>query len=191
MHRNFRALIVAVAVTLFAAPAFADTLTCTVTAPGLRLRQSPSKGAKVIAILKKDTQLVAAGKCSGGWVKVASGDGKLSGYVGGWAIAPSTPGVVAALAVHPAPVQEAAHAEPLREAVAPQVQSVPRRTVPGNEQLAIQITELRLNVLGIERELDTMKKEIRQIQTTVASRSRQKIPTVGTRKGRRDAAKKG
>jgi len=39
-----------------------------------------------------------------------------------------------------------------------------QREVPSNEKLAVQITELRLNVLGIERDMDKMGKDIQKIR---------------------------
>ena len=154
-------LLTAAACTAFAAPVFADTISCVVTAPAIRLRKSPSRNAPVLAILKKGTFATAEGKCEGGWVKVSSEDGRISGYVGGWAIADRTPKAAAApvaapVAAKPAPQEE------MRVEVAPAVP--PRKDAPTNEMLAVQITELRLKVLGIDRDLDLMRKDIQKIK---------------------------
>ena len=149
-------LLAVAAVAAFAVPALAESAICTVSAPEIRLRKGPSKKAKVIAILRKDTRVTTAKECAGGWVKVASEDGKLKGYVGGWALAGSA-GTVAEAAAAPAaaPAAEAAPAA-----------AVPKE-IPSNEKLAMQITELRLNVLGIERDMQKMNKEIRKIKVAL------------------------
>ena len=150
MSNKFRTTVLAVAaVAAFAVPAMAESTICTVNTSEIRLRKSPSKKAKVLTILKKDTQVTADKSCAGGWVKVASQDGKLTGYVGGWALSPATESVAEATA---APVAEPASAAPVQ------------REVPSNEKLAMQITELRLNVLGIERDMQQMNKEIKKIK---------------------------
>ena len=155
MNTKVRATILAVAaVTAFAVPALADSVICTVRAPEIRLRKSPSKKAQVVAILKKDTRVTTAKACAGGWVKVASEDGKLAGYVGGWALTAAAPTVAESAVPAKAEVKEA---EP-----APQVST--HREVPTNEKLAMQITELRLNVLSIERDMQQMNKEIKKIK---------------------------
>ena len=153
MRKHIRSTILAAAaVAAFAVPALAESSTvCTITAPEMRLRKSPSKKARVVAILKKDTKVTAA-QCSGGWVKVSSQDGKLNGYVGGWALA-SAPTQVAE-----APATQMADTAP---------STIAQREVPSNEKLAMQITELRLNVLGIERDMQQMHKEIRKIKSTL------------------------
>lgn len=142
-------LLAAAAVAAFALPALADSATCTVNTD-IRLRQTPSKKARVLTVLKKDMQ-VTADKCAGGWVKVAAKDGRLTGYVGGWALTPFEPAVAASSAV---PAAEPAPA-------------VSHREVPSNEKLAMQITELRLNVLAIERDMQDMSKEIKKIKVAI------------------------
>jgi uncharacterized protein YgiM (DUF1202 family) len=155
MRKHIRSIVLAAAaVAAFAVPALAESTLCTITAPEMRLRKSPSKKAKVVAILKKDTKVTAA-QCSGGWVKVSSEDGKLNGYVGGWALA-SAPTQVAE-----APATQVSDAAPA---------TVAQKEVPSNEKLAMQITELRLNVLGIERDMKQMHKEIRKIKSTLRHR---------------------
>jgi len=153
MNQVIRTIILAAAtLTAFAGPALADALTCTVTAPALRLRQSPSKTAPTLAILNKDVQVIAQSKCSGGWVKVSVEDGRFVGYVGGWAL--SGPGTLeVATAGATLPVQH-----------------------PSHEQLAIQFTELRLNVLGLGRDVEKMKKDIKGIKVTVALNARLNKP---------------
>ena len=173
MNQRIRSIVLAAAaVTVFAAPALADTV-CTVKAPEIYLRKSPSKKGHVLAVLKKDAQVTAVGECSGGWVKIVATDGKLSGYVGGWALTSgATPKAAAAEA---APVQP--------QAVAKADQAIPvtaPREIPSNEKLAVQITELRLNVLGIERDMDKMNKEIQKIKSTM-----------NRKKGHKRQAKKG
>lgn len=145
-------LLTTAAVAALAVPALAESTTCTVTAPEIRLRKSPSKKAKVLAVLKKDAQVTADKACSGGWVKVVSQDGKFTGYVGGWALSGAAPA--------------AAEAPAASQAEAPVAAAVPRE-VPSNEKLAMQITELRLNVLGIERDMQMMKKDIKKIKVAI------------------------
>lgn len=155
MSNKFRTTVLAVAaVAAFAVPALAESTICTVNSE-IRLRKSPSKKAKVLTILKKDTQVTADKSCAGGWVKVASQEGKLTGYVGGWALSPATETVAEATAT---PVAEPASAPVQRE-------------IPSNEKLAMQITELRLNVLGIERDMQQMNKEIKKIKVTLRRKS--------------------
>lgn len=146
-------ILAAAAVAAFAVPALADSTNCTVTAPEIRLRKSPSKKAKVVALLKKDTK-VTAENCSGGWVKVASGDGKLNGYVGGWALASAAPVVAASTEPVPIPSSAAQAAEAAKE-------------VPSNEKLAMQITDLRLKVLSVERDVALMGKDIQKIKVAM------------------------
>ena len=162
-------ILTAAACTAFAAPALADTVSCVVTAPAIRLRKSPSKNAPVLAVLKKGMFATAEGKCEGGWVKVSSADGRLSGYVGGWAIADRSPKTAAAVA--PAADVKPASPEQTTTEAAPAVAA--RKESPTNEMLAVQITELRLKVLGIDRDLDMMRKDI------------QKLKVASTRSGRR------
>jgi hypothetical protein len=156
MYRKFGATLLAAAViTTFAAPVLADTV-CTVNTAEIRLRKTPSMKGKVIAVLKKDAQVTTVGACSGGWVKIASTDGRLAGYVGGWALSSNAP--------------KAAAAEPPAQPVAKVEQAIPVtavKDVPSNEKLAIQITELRLNVLGIERDMEKMDKDIQKIKLTL------------------------
>jgi uncharacterized protein YgiM (DUF1202 family) len=165
MNQRIRtSILTAATLTLFVAPALADMTICTVTAPEIRLRKSPSKKSHVIAILKKDDRVTSVGKCSGGWVKVASENGKLKGYVGGWAIADVVP-KAAASTVTPQP--EVAKVE----APAP---GAPRMEIPSNEQLAVQITQLRLNVLSLDRDMEKMNKEIQKIKSTISRKSARK-----------------
>lgn len=144
-------ILAATAIAAFAAPVLAESTNCTVTAPEIRLRKSPSKKAKVVAILKKETK-VSAEKCSGGWVKVSSEDGKMAGYVGGWALA-AAPVMVAS--VEPVAVSAPAPAaEPVKE-------------IPSNEKLAMQITDLRLKMLTVERDVAMMRKDIKKIKVAM------------------------
>jgi uncharacterized protein YgiM (DUF1202 family) len=157
-------ILVAAAVAAIAAPAWADTI-CTVNTSEIRLRKSPSKKAKVVAVLKKDMQVTTLGECNSGWTKVTSTDGRVSGYLGGWALSATAP---RAAAMTPAATPAAAPAAtPPRPAVAkveaPIPVTAPKET-PSTEKLAIQITELRLNVLSIERDMDKMNKEIQKIK---------------------------
>jgi uncharacterized protein YgiM (DUF1202 family) len=178
MNQKFRTIILtAAAVTAFAAPALADTV-CTVNAPEIRLRKGPSKKARVIAILKKDAQVTTIGDCAGGWVKIASTDGRLSGYVGGWSLSSTAP-KAAALS---APATTTAPAATEATEVTKAEQAIPvtaPNAVPTNEKLAVQITELRLNVLGIERDMEKMNKEIQKIKVSISRK-----------KGRKHQAKK-
>ena len=161
MKRFFRTTVLtARAISAFVGPVLAESVTCVVTAPGIRLRKSPSKHAQVIAILKKDSVATAVGKCDGGWVKVTAKDGRLSGYVGGWALADMAPKTAAASA----PVVAKAPATPVAAPV----------EVPTNEMLAVQITDLRMKVLGLDRDVDVMKKDIQKIKVAVARKSRHK-----------------
>jgi hypothetical protein len=183
-----RTILTAAAFTVFVAPALAETVTCTVTAPEIRLRKSPSKKAHVVAILKKDEQTTTAGKCGGGWVKVVSADGHRSGYVAGWALADGTR-EVAALTVTPAPADVAAKPA-IAKVEAPAPVAAPRE-VPNNEQLAIQITQLRLNVLGLDRDVQKMKKDIQKIKAAVGHKGQSKKSAANFKKGTKNAAKKG
>jgi uncharacterized protein YgiM (DUF1202 family) len=176
MYKRVRIMLIAAAVTALAAPAFADTV-CTVNAPEIRLRKSPSKKGHVVAVLKKDAQVTTIGACAGGWVKITSTDGRLSGYVGGWALTSNAPKSADAAAA-PAPV-----AAPVKTVSLKTEQPIPvtaPKEVPSNEKLAIQITELRLNVLGIERDMDKMNKEIQKIKIGISRK-----------KGHKHQAKKG
>jgi uncharacterized protein YgiM (DUF1202 family) len=166
MSRTIRnTILTAAALTIFAVPALADSVNCVVTAPSIRLRKAPSKASKVLAILKKDTPATAVGKCGGGWVKVTAKDGSLTGYVGGWALGDADAKAAQAPAA-PAKVE-------LAKAEAPAPVAAPKE-VPTNEALAMQITELRLKVLGIDRDLTAMKKDIQKIKNQVSRRSRHK-----------------
>lgn len=166
--RSIAIILAAVSLIALAAPVLADTSVCVVKAPELRLRKSPSKKARIVAVLKKDAR-VNAETCGGGWVKVSSADGHLAGYVGGWALSAEAPKVagaaapvVAAATPAPAPVAAPAPVKPEPAKPAPVV-----KEVPSNEKLAIQITELRLNVLGIERDMDKMNKDIQKIKSSL------------------------
>jgi len=172
MNKRIRIVLLAAAVTAVAAPAFADTV-CTVNAVEIRLRKSPSMKGHVVGVLKKDEQVTTVGSCAGGWVKITSTDGRRSGYVGGWALTSNAPKNAAA-AADSAPVQTVSvKTEQPIPVTAP-------KEVPSNEKLAIQITELRLNVLGIERDMDKMNKEIQKIKVGISRK-----------KGHKHQAKKG
>jgi len=167
--RSIATILAAVSLIALAAPVLADTSVCVVKAPEIRLRKSPSKKARVIAVLKKDAR-VTAETCGGGWVKVSAADGRLAGYVGGWALSSEAPKVAGAAAPvlaatpAPAPVPAPAPAPVKAEVVKP---TPVAKEVPTNEKLAIQITELRLNVLGIERDMDKMNKDILKIKSAL------------------------
>jgi|GEM_PF-1994074 len=164
--RSMAAILAAISVTTFAAPVLAESSLCVVKAPEINLRKSPSKKAKVVAVLKKDVR-VTAQSCGGGWVKVASRDGHLSGYVGGWALSAEAPKVAAAT-----PAPEPTAAVPVASAKPePLPVTAPMKEVPSNEKLAYQITELRLNVIGIERDIDKMGKDIQKIKTAMRHKS--------------------
>jgi len=165
MNQTVRTLILAAAVTALAVPALAESI-CTVNAVELRLRKTPSKKAPVVAVLKKDQQVTTSGECSGGWVRVTSSDGQVSGYVGGWALTANAPKVTGAASPTPEAVQpEPPKSEPILQVTAPAT-----KEVPSNEKLAVQITELRLNVLGIERDMDKMGKEIQKIKMSLSKK---------------------
>ncbi len=155
-----------------AAPAPADATSCVVTAPEIRLRQSPSKHAKVVGVLTKDTVATAIGKCGGGWVKVTAKDGRLTGYVGGWALADLTPKAAAAAVAAVVPAAAKVEATP---AVAAVPLAAPK-DIPSNELLAVQITDLRLKVLGLDRDVDIMKKDIQKIKLATARKPKHKHP---------------
>jgi uncharacterized protein YgiM (DUF1202 family) len=177
-RRSIATILAAVSLTALAAPALAETSPCVVKAPEINLRKSPSKKAGIIAVLKKDTK-VTAQACAGGWVKVSSADGRRVGYVGGWALAPESTKTASAALTPPVPVApmvpvvsaSSAPSLPIMPVVAAINPEVARheagpliRDVPSNEKLAYQITELRLNVLGIERDMDRMGKDITKIK---------------------------
>lgn len=172
MYRTFRRIVLtASALTAFAAPALADSTPCVVTAPEINLRKGPSMNAKVIGILKKDHRATAFGRCGGGWVKVTTSDGRRTGFVGGWALAPEpAKKPEASVSPAPAPVASAPAPAPARveTPAAPTDNAIPvtavPREAPSNEQLAVQITQLRLKVLGLGMDVDQMKKEIKQIK---------------------------
>ncbi|MCM0081481.1 hypothetical protein L4X63_07770 [Geomonas sp. Red32] len=70
--------------------------------------------------------------------------------------------------------------------VPPPPQSAPY--VPSNEQLAIQITNLRLNVLGLNRDMTNVKKEIRKMKMSmVARKPRSKTVVASARVAKRKA----
>lgn len=182
MKQSVRTIILTVAAfTAFASPVLAEATSCVVTAPEIRLRKSPSKGGKVVSILKKDTKVTVADKCSGGWVKVTSEDGRVSGYVGGWALAD-----VAINVATPAIVPEGAQAAKTEPAVPVTVAN----EVPSNEQLAVQITKLRLEVLRIDRDMAGMKKEIQKVKGTLAHKGPARRVAANSAKTRRLMAKR-
>jgi hypothetical protein len=191
-------ILVAAALSAFAASALADTTTCTVTSDELRLRKSPSKHGRVVAILKKDARVTTVGACRGGWVKVASEDGRLSGYVGGWALFGEAPKVIASgpNQAKPEPVQAelvkpAAIAKPELAKAAVVAPVAARMEVPTNEHLAIQITQLRLNLLGLDRDMEVMKKEVAKIKASVVHLAQAKKPATRTAKAHKHLVKKG
>lgn len=158
-----------IAMAACSAPVLAETVQCTVSAPSIRVRKSPSKKSHVVAVLKKDSRITAADKCSGGWVKVRSEDGRVSGYVGGWALSESADKVAVTAAEAAKP--EAAKPEtpktetPKTETAKP---AVALKEIPTNEQLAIQITDLRLHVLGMDRNMKKMSRDIKKIKVAMA-----------------------
>lgn len=171
------------AIGAFAAPALADTAVCTVKAPSIRLRQSPSKKAHIVAILKKDARITTAGTCAGGWVKVTSEDGRLSGYVAGWAITDAAAKDAVSTA---APTKaEPAPAEPAPTAASPATPA----EIPSNENLAIQITNLRLKVVGVERKVEKMDKEIQKIKVAIGHKKSGKKAAGHGKKGAASAKK--
>jgi SH3-like domain-containing protein len=178
MNHMFRSsILTAAALTVLVVPALAETVTCTVTAPEIRVRKSPSKKAHVVAILKKGERTTTSGKCDSGWVKVASEDGSRTGYVAGWALSDTGAKVAAA----PAAV-EGSKVEAAPVAV--------QKEIPNNEQLAIQITQLRLNVLGLDRDVQKMKKDIQKIKVAVGSKSQSKKSAANVKKDDNHLAKK-
>jgi hypothetical protein len=97
-------------------------------------------------------------------VKVAVKDGRLSGYVGGWALQDLPPKAAVTTA------------NPVSTEV-PKTQAAPTLVVtetPNNETLAIQITCLRLKVLSLDRDMDIMKKDIRKIKRAQERRAKPK-----------------
>jgi hypothetical protein len=69
------------------------------------------------------------------------------------------------------------------------------REVPSNEKLAYQITELRLNVLGIERDMDKMGKDIMKIKqvlrrNTVSAKASHSRKTAQNKKAHKLIAKR-
>lgn len=180
-YRIRTVLLAAAAMTAFAAPAVADIAVCTVKAPAIRLRKSPNKNASIVAVLKKDARVTTGGACAGGWVKVTSEDGRLDGYVAGWAIT-DTAAEIAAGTITPAK-PEVVNAEPAPSAAT-------QLAVPSNEKLAIQITDLRLNVLGIERDMARMNKEIQNIKTAIRRKATTKKVANGKNR-RANQSKKG
>lgn len=157
-NHRIRTILLAAAITGFATTALADTV-CTVKAPAIRLRKSPNKNANILAILKKDMRVTTTETCAGGWVKVTS-ENALSGYVAGWALSSAAPAVVAEAITQTKPAKA--------ELSAPSATQV---EPPSNEKLAIQITELRLNVLDIKRDMAKMNKEIHKIKTTIRNQA--------------------
>ncbi len=144
---------------------------CTVTVSELRLRQKPARKARVITNLVKGMTVIAEDRCSGGWVKVQSEDGRYSGYVGGWAISPVTFATAAAPVAVPVAVAVAGEASVVKEiATTPETASpvVPviakDKEIPSNEMLAVQITELRLKVIGIEKNLKSVTKDVQGLK---------------------------
>lgn len=150
-------LLAAAAMAAFAVPALAEPVQCTVKSE-IRVRQKPSKKAHVVSVLKKDAKVTTAEKCAGGWVKISTENGKISGYVGGWALAAASP--AADEAAKPA---TAATTEPVAE----------KKDVPTNEQLAIQITDLKVRVVGMERNMKKMNRDIQKIKTSMAREAKE------------------
>jgi uncharacterized protein YgiM (DUF1202 family) len=182
MKQSLRTIILTVAAfTAFASPVLAEATNCVVTAPEIRLRKSPNKGGKVVSLLKKDTKVTVADKCKGGWVKVTSEDGRVSGYVGGWALAD-----VAINIATPAIVPEGAQAAKTEPALPVTVAN----EVPTNEQLAVQITKLRLDVLRLDRDMAGIKKEIQKVKGTLAHKGPAKHVAANSAKPHKLVAKR-
>ncbi|GFO54974.1 hypothetical protein GMSM_19810 [Geomonas sp. Red276] len=166
MNRTIhRVLLTVTAFTALATPALAETV-CRVTAAEINLRKTASMRGRVLQVLKKGTE-VTADSCSGGWVKVTAAKGGVSGYVGGWALSDSrTEASPAAPAAHGA----AAPALSVRQvATAESPSPIVTEEIPTNEQLAIQITELRLSILGLARDLKSIKRDIRRMKAAKSS----------------------
>ena len=180
MKKKTVVMILAVTATAFAASARAETAVCTVKAPEICLRESPSTKAHIVTVLKQDARVTTSGACAGGWVKVVTEDGRRAGYVGGWAISEAAPKAAAA-AVATAAKSEAARVKSDATDTAP-------KNVPSNERLAIQVTELRLNVLSIERDMEGMGKDIHKIEATLRRKATLKKVAAHNKKVRRQLA---
>jgi hypothetical protein len=59
---------------------------CEVQVTRLNLREQPSMSARISRVLDGRTQILVAGGCNAGWVRVVSDRGATRGYVGGWAL---------------------------------------------------------------------------------------------------------
>ncbi|MCM0084165.1 SH3 domain-containing protein [Geomonas sp. Red32] len=163
MNRTIHRFLLAVtAFTALATPALAETV-CRVTAAEINLRKTASMRGRVLQVLKKGTE-VTADSCSGGWVKVTAAKGGISGYVGGWALSGNQ--TEATPAAHAAAVP----ALPVRQvAIAESPSPIVTEEIPTNEQLAVQITELRLSILGLSRDLKSIKRDIRRMKVGKSS----------------------
>jgi uncharacterized protein YgiM (DUF1202 family) len=153
----------AVVLAALAAPALADTVTCSVTAFKLRVRNAPSMKGQVVAILNKDSRVSATDNCSGGWVKISSEDGRTAGYVAGWALSEPSSQASKAPSGAPAPVTAVRPA-----AVNVEEPAAEQKGAPTNEQIAFQVTEMRLRILHMERNMTTLNRDIRNIKATLA-----------------------
>lgn len=184
VNRIVSVMLAAIVTVASATSVLADTTVCTVKPSELRLRQSPGMKSRVVAVLKKDDR-VTAQLCSGGWVKVASEDGRHSGYVGGWALTAATPKTPQAsvASLHPAVAPSPTPAEPAINVTA-------IKEVPSNERLAIQVTQLRLNVLGIERDMEKLDQEIKQIKIAMRHTAATRRSAATSRKGHKLLAKR-
>ena len=137
---------------------------CTVNTTQLRLRQKPTKKAHVVTNLNKGSIVVAEDTCAGGWVKVRSEDGRFSGYVGGWALTPVNFSEESKSAVSTNTAESETQKAVRIPVVAVQVGDT---DVSSNEKLAIQITELRLKVLAIEKSIKNLKKDVRSMKESM------------------------
>jgi Bacterial SH3 domain len=144
-------------IALFTSTVFAQTV-CIVNTSEIRLREKPDKKAHVIKNLRKGASVIAETGCVGGWVKVQSENGEMSGYVGGWALSPAF-STVAKTAEEPANTAE------IDKNILVKAQA--GTEIPSNEKLAIQITELRLRVISVENDMHSVKKEILDIKNVL------------------------
>ncbi len=152
--------VTAAVMAVFAAPLLAaEPVVCTVKSD-IRVRKNPSMKAPILTILKKDAKVTAAGKCAGGWVKISTEDGRIAGYVGGWALAGSSSAGTSS--AEESTNVAATATEPVAE----------KKDIPTNEQLAIQITEMRVHMVGIERKVKRMNRDIQKIKATLAQNAK-------------------
>ncbi len=162
LKRNVIAVFFVITMTSFSVQqAYARSI-CTVNTSELRLRQKPAKKAHIVTLLSKGAIVVAEDRCAGGWVKVRSEDGRYSGYVGGWALTPVN------FSEENRGTEKGDSGEPQspKEHIQPVVATpVHEKDESFHEKLAIQITELRIKVINIERNMKFLKKEVRGMKT--------------------------